>query len=252
MFRLPLFPALAGILMSAAILPAAPAAVSPGESGPTEYAVEIVVFEYLHPDDGGEIGSSEASLAGFEPPPPDTAVNADVIPLPRDQLQLTPEANTFRRSRNYRLLLHTGWRQQLQERMHAKPVYLRYPEANGASADAPDKRPWTSSPYPQPAVLEGTVTVALERYLHLSVDLVFRPDATQPDMQSGDVFRDPQSAGAEPAGPTSVFRMVETRRMRSGERHYFDHPRIGVITLITAYEAAADEAPRDTGVSADN
>ena len=251
MFRLPLFPALAGILMSAAILPAAPAAVSPGESGPTEYAVEIVVFEYLHPDDGGEIGASEASLAGFESPPPDTAVNADVIPLPRDQLQLTPEANTFRRSRNYRLLLHTGWRQQLQERAHAKPVYLRYPEANAASADSPYDRPWTLA-YPEPAVLEGTVTVALERYLHLSVDLVFRPDGTEPAMQSGDVFRDPQSAGAEPAVPPPVFRMVETRRMRSGERHYFDHPRIGVITLITAYEAAADEAPRDAGASPEN
>jgi hypothetical protein len=96
---------------------------------------------------------------------------------------------------------------------------------------------------PEPAMLEGTVTVALERYLHLSLDLVFRPDTAQTGMHPLDVYLDPASAYAETAAPAPVFRMIETRRMRSGERHYFDHPRIGVIALITAYEPPADNAP---------
>jgi len=241
MSRLPFLPALAGLLMAVTALPAAPADVSPGKSGATEYAIEIVVFQYLDPDDGGEIGSSEATLAGFESAPEGDS-SPEVMPLDPDQLQLGPEAYTFRRSRNYRLLLHEGWPQPLQERAQARPVHLRYPAA--------DTAPATTQSYgrffpvdPEPAMLEGTVTVALERYLHLSVDLVFRPDTTEGDLQQRDVYRDPESAVAETAVPPPVFRMIETRRMRSGERHYFDHPRIGVIALITAYEVPADDAP---------
>jgi len=243
MSRLPLLSALAGLLMAVTALPAAPADLSPGKSGATEYAIEIVVFQYLNPDDGGEMGSSEAALAGFESAPEGDS-SPKVIPLDRDQLQLGPEAYTFRRSRNYRLLLHKGWRQQLQERAHAKPVYLRYPEADTTTAD-PRSYARLFQVDPEPAMLEGTITVALERYLHLGVDLVFRPDTSEAGLQQPDVYRDPKSAVADTPVPAPVFRMIETRRMRSGERHYFDHPRIGVIALITAYEPPADNAPAE-------
>lgn len=239
MSRLPLLPALAGVLMAATALPAAPADVSSGKAGPTEYAIEIVIFQYLNPDDGGEIGSSDAMPTTFESAPEGDS-SPELIPLNRDQLQLGPEAYTFRRSRNYRLLLHKGWRQHLQARAHAQPLYLRHPEANTATAASRSYRPFIPLD-PEPALLEGTVTVALERYLHLSLDLVFRPDTAEAGMHPLDVYLDPASAYAETAVPEPVFRMIETRRMRSGKRHYFDHPRIGVIALITAYEAPADK-----------
>lgn len=59
----------------------------------------------------------------------------------------------------------------------------------------------------------GRVAVSRGRYLHLTLDLVYEPPGT---------------------GERYVLR--QTRRMRSNERHYIDHPKFGVIALITQSE----------------
>jgi hypothetical protein len=71
--------------------------------------------------------------------------------------------------------------------------------------------------------LDGTVTLVRERFLHLDVDLVLE----------------------------SIYTLDETRRVRSGERHYFDHPMFGVIAEVTPYSAPAPAAPQET-VSTDS
>ena len=71
--------------------------------------------------------------------------------------------------------------------------------------------------------LDGTVTLVRERFLHLDVDLVLQ----------------------------SIYSLDETRRMRSGERHYFDHPMFGVIAEVTPYSAPAPAVPEETVSPAD-
>lgn len=56
----------------------------------------------------------------------------------------------------------------------------------------------------------GRVALTRGRYLHLTLDLTFRSPET---------------------GELLILR--QTRRMRSNERHYIDHPKFGVIALIT-------------------
>jgi hypothetical protein len=67
--------------------------------------------------------------------------------------------------------------------------------------------------------VDGSITLIRERYLHLAVDLTL-------------------------TSPEVLYRLDETRRMRSGELHYFDNPRIGVIARVTPYESDAS-APED-------
>jgi hypothetical protein len=67
--------------------------------------------------------------------------------------------------------------------------------------------------------LDGSITLIRERYLHLAIDLTLT------------------SSG-------SRYRLDETRRMRSGELHYFDNPRIGVIAKVTPY-GSDESAPED-------
>ncbi len=57
--------------------------------------------------------------------------------------------------------------------------------------------------------LTGRVALSRGRYLHLTLDLVLEPEGS---------------------GERYVLR--QTRRMRSNERHYIDHPKFGVIALI--------------------
>jgi hypothetical protein len=67
--------------------------------------------------------------------------------------------------------------------------------------------------------LDGSITLIRERYLHLAVDLALTT-------------------------PGSLYRLNETRRMRSGELHYFDNPHFGVIARITPY-GSDESAPED-------
>jgi hypothetical protein len=68
--------------------------------------------------------------------------------------------------------------------------------------------------------LDGSLTLIRERYLHLAIDL-------------------------ELTSPGSVYRLDETRRMRSGELHYFDNPRFGVIARVTPYGSEEETEPAD-------
>lgn len=63
--------------------------------------------------------------------------------------------------------------------------------------------------------LSGRVAVSRGRYLHLTLDLVYEP----------------------PGEPGQRYVLRQTRRMRSNERHYIDHPKFGVIALITQSES---------------
>ena len=56
----------------------------------------------------------------------------------------------------------------------------------------------------------GRVALARGRYLHLTLDLELQP-----------------------AGSQERYHLRQTRRMRSTERHYIDHPKFGVIAVIT-------------------
>jgi hypothetical protein len=66
-----------------------------------------------------------------------------------------------------------------------------------------------------PTPLAGSVAVQRSQYLFLGVDVDF----------------------AVPDGPT--YSMRERRRVKFGERHYFDHPAFGLIAQITPSRGAA-------------
>ena len=66
-----------------------------------------------------------------------------------------------------------------------------------------------------PTPLAGTVAVQRSQYLFLGVDIDF----------------------AVPDGPT--YSMRERRRVKFGERNYFDHPAFGLIAQITPSRGAA-------------
>jgi hypothetical protein len=66
-----------------------------------------------------------------------------------------------------------------------------------------------------PTPLAGSVAVQRGQYLFLGIDIDF----------------------AVPDGPT--YSMRERRRVKFGERHYFDHPAFGLIAQITPSRGAA-------------
>ncbi|MBF0470871.1 MAG: hypothetical protein HQL48_05795 [Gammaproteobacteria bacterium] len=162
---------------------------------------------------------SDRSGSGREAPSSNQPVVAPTpyAILPPEEYLLTSLASRLRRQREYRLLLHTAWRQRLTTGKTAPPIHLYDSLRNEVevAVDAYQGEEELASPTPHPggdasgsgsgrsfvlreayqnalqrsassspAYFDGTVTITLGRYLHLAFDLDYlgqeRAARTQP------------------------------------------------------------------------
>lgn len=157
--------------------------------------------------------------------------------LGKDALQLTDAAKRIRRSSRYTTLLHVAWQQPTYDRQQAQPIFFM------EGMDAPLSADETGPPNPR---FVGTITLSVERYLHLAADLLYRQPVTQHSaipVSDLDLWYDrPYPTLREPQGPAyrleswqavRGFRLKESRRMRSKRIHYLDHPFMGLVVVIT-------------------
>ena len=79
------------------------------------------------------------------------------------------------------------------------------------------------------ANLAGYVRVTIGRYLHFEADL-------WTTLEKKDKIAPPQD--------NQFIALRESRRMRSNELHYLDHPALGVITKISPYSIDSNIAKR--------
>jgi hypothetical protein len=108
---------------------------------------------------------------------------------------------------------------------------------------------------PSQVALDGTLRVHRARYLHVQADLLYyRPldddgntpvpteddPTTIPAPDSPDTAFIEQLLAEEDVAPR-LFRLTESRRMRSRELHYLDHPLFGV--LVEAWPVELPELP---------
>lgn len=173
--------------------PLALLALSPVPAGAVDnlYDVEVLVFENRLPDlEGGEMWNRDTvdtRLPGL----------ADSLPASPGNLTGSPlagSAEALKRDGRYRVLSHQRWTQVADARSTVKAVRIQ-------ALDASD-----------PTELDGTVRFYMSRFLHLDVNLLFRPDGEN---------------GAQ------VYRLSEQRKVKSKETNYFDHPKFGVLVRIT-------------------
>jgi hypothetical protein len=187
-----------------------------------------------------------------------------------DALQLTEMVDKLRRSSRFRPLLHIAWQQPTFDREHSQPIFFMQgmsdplpdesvddataetesadntPQLTPTLKDATEEDTKIGPPNPQ---FVGTVTLSVERYLHLATDLVYRQPVTQHKavpISDLDLWYDrPFPTLQEPQGPAyrleswlaeRGFRLVESRRMRSTEIHYLDNPFMGLVVVITPVE----------------
>jgi len=194
------------------------------------------------------------------------------------ELQLKDMVAKLARSKRFEPLLHVAWRQPTLADEQTQPILLydgmtapytetelaaMQPQATGnTEPPAPALVPAETIPAaeadaetgPPSHRLMGTVRLSVARYLHLDADLLYRlpiiqkvavpvpetdlrPDRFYPTLR-------------EPQGPAYVlerrhavrgFHLQESRRMRSKEIHYLDHPLFGVVVLVTPLETKAQD-----------
>jgi len=181
------------------------------DDGATAYDVEMIVFDRsgedagfteIWPDDPGEPDWETLSAPG------------SVEGLSDSEWKLGQEAYTLEhKSRGLNPHIHTAWRQVIRKGEKASPIHLRSEQT-------------TINGMP---LMEGLVSVSVNRYLHVNLDMILRKDrvSTGGELDDGMLETGDQR-----------FRMQEHRRMRSGKLHYLDHPMMGVLIKIDRSETA--------------
>ena len=170
------------------------------------YDIEVVIFSNQNSGDGGEHWPrsvhDDFGAQGF-------VTKGQISELPESVHQLGGISSSLRQSRGYSVLFHAAWRQPAYDRRNAISYPIDANVRNGSKQ------------------LVGQIKLVRERYLHLDVDLLL---ATAGAMKA-------MSSTGEASG-SPVYELREKRRIKkSGKEHYFDHPRFGMIAIVTPYQA---------------
>jgi hypothetical protein len=168
--------------------------------------------------------------------------------LPKQSYRLDEEAKLLENSRNYRILLHTAWRQPGMSEGTALPIHfhkefigIKEPEIGSTTAAATGNTSGTfTTSGNTKSVLDGYLKIILSRYLHADFDFVYKTGV--PVTTTNEVFtsrNNPEEAeGTESFStpPIVTYHLKQTRKMRSKEIHYIDHPVLGAIILAWPVE----------------
>lgn len=172
-------------------------------AGLQAYDVELVIFRILSANATPEEWATEKSLAPQQLTVPDDDSQTATAPAVAQPLATSTEtfpalpASKFKLTAVEDSLKRSRNYQSLGHFGWTQPGFPRT-EAHYMSIDSQVA-----------GGLTGRVALSRGRYLHLTLDLA---------LQGADGER---------------FILQHTRRMRSNERHYIDHPKFGVIALIT-------------------
>ena len=155
------------------------------------YQVEVAVFE-ITTDElvGGEQWTATETMA----PQPPNAIIPQELPID-SKLQTALLALT--KDAHYRILAQKGWIQSAQAIETTIPVRIQS-ENND---------------------LDGAIEFYLSHYLHLDVNLQFRPSI--------------------PNAVPAIYKITESRRIKSQNINYFDNPKFGLLVRVTPIKAAA-------------
>jgi hypothetical protein len=141
---------------------------------------------------------------------------------PQSSLLLSAQTGRLRGG-GYRVVFHHAWIQPVPDRDQLLPMLIQAGDRVGTG--------WR---------IEGTLGVTRGHYLHLDTRLWYTPDpsaapvaSAQPVAQrtNGDAIGSRTSEKNSESGP-EYMQLYEQRRMRSGELHYLDHPKFGVLARV--------------------
>ncbi|MFM2476802.1 peptidoglycan binding protein CsiV [Celerinatantimonas sp. MCCC 1A17872] len=153
--------------------------------------------------------------------------------LPSSQFKLNAQWQRLASSSRYTPMLHMAWRQNIHSPNRA--AYLGV--IAGKHLDPNLVNP-VEGPFWE---LQGGIKISLQHYLYIDSKLLLtepNPAARQsnpaPGVNNLDNGMATTNAGQVPTPQPALlsYKFDQKRRVRSGEIHYFDHPKFGVIIQI--------------------
>jgi len=250
---------LASLLSLAVFLPAIAQELEDIESEAPEirrYSVEVVIFKYAEevsagsevflPDEIAEeplleelafeedieiLEESDPEVVEGEEEEPDPFPDTEFVLLVEEDYQLGEVLEHLTRLDAYEPVLHFGWTQATWPEEDTEAIPLsRFAEP--------------------PEGFDGNLTLYLSRYLHLVVDLQLdaTTEAELVDQDDFDYRYDTTTSGEflgygedqQPALPVRYI-IQENRILKNGELRYYDHPKFGVLAMVTRIEEEEED-----------
>jgi hypothetical protein len=182
-----------------------PASAQQAASDRSSYDVELIVFRHLSSEATEEVWNLELSHGERFAIPDDDGTPFD----PVGPSAAAPATQTFPPLAASKMKLGAIEDTLRRSRDYRPLAHFGWTQPGYAR----DAAPFISIDglVPGGSGLSGKVALSRGRYLHLTLDLAFTP----------------------PDAPNERYVLRQSRRMRSNERHYIDHPKFGVIAIIT-------------------
>ena len=237
------------------------------------YDFEIIIFESLNQEAKiSEVWKQDVVLEAPETivtlgKPYPGPIPKEYIPkytfkyLPKNSYRLTEEAKLLEADKNYRILLHTAWRQPGMTAETTLPIHIHKeftitekkpitpeevsvvtdPDMPVVNLPTPDN-PYETESIQSKAVLDGYLKIVLSRYLHAGFDLLYTTNLpltpiAQTRINIPEESEESEEETVEQDMPkVYTYHLQQTRKMRSKEVHYIDHPVLGVVILAWPFK----------------
>lgn len=139
------------------------------------------------------------------------------------------QANLQQRT-EFPILLHLTWVQKINTASQAKPIHIYggslYDASGRLIADADSSKGQLPSNYASGVwEIDGSLTLSVEKYLKA----VFNLQLAEPTQTINRYAKQPIAS----SGGLTYFRIMQSRRMRSDEVNYIDHPLYGILIKIS-------------------
>lgn len=129
--------------------------------------------------------------------------------------------NRIRKNPRRKVILSTHWVQPVSS--PASTIIARISEQKDAAYSATENNSAFITP-----LINGFINFYLDAQYTLEADIRYTPP-----------YRPSILDEVPDSGPVS-YRIYEKRRMKSGELNYYDHPKFGMVLLVTPVEAPAE------------
>ena len=213
------------------------------------YDVEVLLFENVKPNPTNtetwpsslefEVPENSLFIGSPYPGPIPAEYNPRFTfkPIKASTYQLQKEAKILDENENYRVLYHRSWRQPGMDRENAVSVKFQreiprvklpvsITEDNPSiSTEQIDYNRIVNERLPDTNNLQGLIKITLSRFLHIQTDIQYTRHVVEDNQENPDA----SFAKIKP----QVYLLKQTRKMRSKELHYLDHPRLGLLVYIT-------------------
>ena len=225
------------------------------------YQVEVIVFEQLRPSLEGEVWFENPGLPSRRDSiDPITALPDNIdqdlsgsamketqedgtepliayLELPDDAMRLQKDYRILKLSADYRPVLHVAWQQPGYDAEDGRAVHLEQllqpdqPDQDLPPELAQNQIIEDGYHAPEP-VVDGTIRLRTTRFLHVDVDMAYFPGKFLQILRQQ--RQDSGTAGQLAVNPNADYvRLVESRKIKLNELHYFDNPLFGVLLRVT-------------------